>query len=411
MRAWLLTLPGLTVLLAGCGRTTPRAATPARPRAQSPRPAHIVFAQPSPTGDALAVGTLSGARPAEGGTGGEAAEARPLDALWLVDLRTGRVRDLPTDLLFLPYARRLSWRPDGGAVAAATPAGRIEVYDFASSARRVVSPEGMYCAGPAWSPDGKRLVVTATTRFYRRPAPGEGSVSGSRGGWPGETYRRETHVLDTRTGTQWEFDAGSMSLYSMPADGSGRPRLEGDAPGGRVWYWNAELARLLSSGAGGRDSAARQRVLGRMRSAQALALAPDCSGLAYSMWDDPSGGAALVVLDRSLAPVVEHRGLKAPANWMVWSPDGATLLASNRAGEACLLDMATKGVAAVDEPVLSGKEPVGWVQWKGKRQLALIDEASARVVVTERVGAPVYTLVTLNEDGTPALALPIPKEK
>jgi dipeptidyl aminopeptidase/acylaminoacyl peptidase len=404
MRVWPLTLPGLAVVLAGCGRSAP-AARGAQPRAQGLRTAHIVFAQPSPTGDALAVGTLSRGQPIV--TGQNRGVVR-LDALWLVDLRTGTRRRLPTDPLPEPSVSRLLWRPDGGALAWATPAGRIEVYDLAAGASRVVSPHDMYCSGPAWSPDGKRLVFLATTAFYQRPKPGGPNAGDSQGPPPAEAYRRPVTAIDAHDRAIWEFDAGAMRVYSMPADGSARPRLEGDAPGRERWHWNVALARLLPSSADQGDPA-RRRALRRVSSAHSLALSPDGASLAYSAWDVP-GGAAAVVLDRSLAPIVQRRGLEAPLDRLVWSPDSTKLLASNEAGQLYLLDRAAKEVSVVDDPVLSAKKPVGWIQWKGKWQLALIDEGWTRVVMTEKIGAPIYTLMTLNEDGSPVLALPVLKE-
>jgi hypothetical protein len=398
MRGRLLILPGLTALLAGCGRTAPGAAPALHP--QNPLPVHIIFAQPSPTGGTLAIGTLSHGQPPA--AIGQARGVGRLGALWLVDLRTARLRQLPTDLLPEPSLFHLTWRPDGGALAWATPAGRLEVYDLAVGASRVISPQGMYCSGPAWPADGKRLLFLATTAFHQLPKLGALKAGESQEPPPSETYGRPVSTMDARDKTRWEFDAGAMRVYSLPADGSARPRLEGDAPGRERWYRNVALARLLPSPEGARDPA-RQRALTRVSSAHLLALSPDGASLACSEWDEAPGGAAVVVLDRSLASIVQCRGLEAPADRLVWSPDGTKLLASNEAGQMYRLDRMTKEVSVVDDPALCEKRPVGWVQWKGTRQLALIDEAWTRVVVTERVGAPVYTLVTLNEDGRPVL--------
>jgi hypothetical protein len=383
MRGWLALLPALGVMLGGCARESAAPALPAAPGPQPPQ-ASIVFASPSPAGDQVVIGTLSGRLPMRGPGGGS---AWPPDALWLIGLRTGQARQLPPELISMSWGlaravhgSELTWRPDGGAVAAVTSEQRIAVFDCAGEAARVISPEDMRCRRPAWSPDGKRLLVEANTE-------------------DGTPFRSRTAGASARPG-----------LYSLPADGRVPPRFEG-AGRSDLWYWNADIARQTRQPRARSAASATpgQRVLDQIRRANVRAYSPDRQYLAYS-GTVGRYAAVIAVVDRSLTPLLVCDNLDAPAGLLLWSPDGTKLLGRTSRRQTHLLDLTARTAALVDDPVLSDREPVGWVRWNGKWQLAFIDETWKRLVITEKIGAPVYTLVTTKQDATPVLALPVPKE-
>jgi hypothetical protein len=383
MRGWLALLPALGVMLGGCARER---AAPARPAAPGPQPpqASIVFASPSPAGDQVVIGTLSGRLPMRGPGGGS---AWPPDALWLIGLRTGQARQLPRELISMSWSlaravhgSELTWRPDGGALAAVTSEQRIAVFDCAGEAARVVSPEDMRCRRPVWSPDGKRLLVEANAE--------------------------EGTPLRARTGGT----PAPPGLYFLSADGRVPPRFEG-AGRSDLWYWNADIARQLGGprAPSAASATSEQRVRDQIDRASVRACSPDRQLLAYG-GRARRYGSLIAVVDRSLTPLLVCDSLEAPADLLLWSPDGTKLLSRTSRQQTYLLDVTARTAAPVDDPMLADREPVGWVRWNGKWQLAFIDETWKRLVITEKIGAPVYTLVTTKEDATPVLALPIPKE-
>lgn len=374
MRAWAIVLPILGVFLIGCsGRRPPEPAV--QRGVKAPQAATIVVAEPSPAGDRLALGLY----PGSGASLRHFRRAQSPASIWLLDLRTGAAAQLPSRTAGLGRSpmwsvqgsyESLFWRPGGGALAFAS-AESIEVFDLARGSTHLISLEGLLCGRPVWSLDGRRLLFEARGLAEAREA---------------------------------------SRLYSAPADSSAPPRPETDGPTNDLWVLQVHCSRSSARSAASAVTP-RQHVLDQIGEAVARACSPDRQRLAYSGRGDARDTASLTIVDRSLTPLVLRQDLEAPARTLVWSPDSRQLLARNSSGETYLLDPDRKAFVLADDPVIAGKEPVGWVQWNGKWQIAFIDETWKRLVITAKIGAPVYTLVTLNEDGSPVLVLPIPKEK
>ena len=149
----------------------------------------------SPDGQTLAVAVTSG----------------PGDAVALVDVATGRVRELRPD--GVDAVRSVAWSPDGARLALSATAGALSdlvVVDVATGAARNLTRDLWTDAEPAWSPDGRALVFQSD----RGAATALGAAT--------------PRAALARRGTPGAFDArqlgrGALDLYRLDLDSLGAP--------------------------------------------------------------------------------------------------------------------------------------------------------------------------------------------
>ncbi len=137
----------------------------------------------------------------------------------IVERPTGTIR---TSLGF--YANRAPISPDGTAAAFNDGDDRIWIVDLADGRRTPVSPDGIGCFDPQWSPDGTRLLFTSLGSdgyVYERESSRLSALGEARSpSWMSDSRTVVFHRVEMRGPVPVNAD-----LYAIRADGTQLARL------------------------------------------------------------------------------------------------------------------------------------------------------------------------------------------
>jgi len=181
--------------------------------------------------------------------------------LYLLDVTTGRVRALTSDLA---YNLDGAWSPDGSRIAfQSSRDGRDDIYvmDLRSGAVRRLTDGRGFNEYPDWSPDGRRILFTSSrdgvfdpagSGYYRdiyvMQADGSDShrLSRHEGIFGGAAWNPDGHslVFAASHGDGWD-------VFTMQADGSSIEQVSNFGPsGGGANYprWSPDGSRVLYFG-------------------------------------------------------------------------------------------------------------------------------------------------------------------
>jgi Tol biopolymer transport system component len=191
-------------------------------------------------------------------------------------------------------------------------------------------------AGPAWSPDGRRIAIVSDGQFTTptKPPYGFGETDIYVMNADGSGQRRLTRTAGSEHSPAWSPDgrtiafSGRGGIYVMNADGSGRQNL---APGG-LPAWSPDGRKIAFVSSDGiyvmNADGSGQRLLTRAAvSYPALAWSPDGRRIAFvsnrQVWVMNADGSG----QRSLTRTNGARNV-APA----WSPNGQRIAFERRVG-------------------------------------------------------------------------------
>jgi TolB protein len=225
-----------------------------------------------------------------------------------------------------------AWSPDGKriAISASKDNNRsraIYVLDDASSDAKQVTPDGRFDWSPTWSPDGKRLVFVSgpagpgrSPDIYTVGVDGQGLTRLGEGGEPKWSPGGGCIAFESRRD-------GSPKIYVMAADGSAQTRLtnstdaESDlawSPDGRSLAYTCQ-AQVCVAGVNGANA---KRLTTGVFAGQAT-WSPDGRRIAYL------DGAAIYAVNADGSNPVRISNNNVINNGPSWSPDGRKIAFSS----------------------------------------------------------------------------------
>ena len=179
----------------------------------------------SPDGQRIAFQTTRGTRPPAGETN-----------IFVVDVRTGRERQLTVPTRFRYGGSSPDWSPDGKLIAFASPHGLALVSPAGGPVRLL----GFAGEGPVWSPDGTRLAYAAGHDLYVAARDGSHARRLTRD--PGDEFPGAWSPAGTKL-AYFRGANGAGHTWVIGADGSGARQVT-NGPGTQFaagWLGNGRL--------------------------------------------------------------------------------------------------------------------------------------------------------------------------
>lgn len=227
-----------------------------------------------------------------------------------------------------------SWSPDGRFLAYGTNAG-IEVFDTASSARRVISPPGLGDEWPSWSPDGVTIAFVVDGGLWVMKADGSNrrrladlGPANYLAAWSPDGRRIAFHAA-TPVGS-----SPGYQIFVIGTDGTGLTKLTADRVFGENPMWSPDGAWIAFTGGlpepGG-------LYLVRPDGTELQRVADARSSPYYVTWS-PSGREVGFVGDDGVLRIIDVRsravgvlGVRAVGG-LTWAPDGSFVVYAGEGG-------------------------------------------------------------------------------